>query len=276
MDAKKPVTSTDGVAGKTVRPNRQKDAGKQRVPDSERLVVSWFGWDIAHHELISEDAFQAWVVRLREICHARGWVIERLGSAIDLIFGCPTRSITRREFFQFQRDWDALNREFGFRFSGLLGLITATNKHSGDLPLETYVAGSKRHGDSIGRPQRHQRKTKKATAPPKEPAPPRLAEGIAGRVLRANMPKRTHKEAMAEADRRRKALEPELERLRRDKSWNRSCPRSGLQVKIAVEELMADKSWDRSAPKDWLHERAVFEEERERQRKKSQSRKKKR
>ena len=35
----------------------------------------------------------------------------------------------------------------------------------------------------------------------------RLADGIAGRVLRANMPKITHKEAMAQAEMRRKAME---------------------------------------------------------------------
>ena len=112
MDARKPAKSADGLPGKTVRSNPQKRAGKQRISDSERLVISWFGWDMAFMELISDESFQRWLARLDELCHARGWMIERRGSAIDLIFGCRVRSITRREFFQFQRDWDALSQEF--------------------------------------------------------------------------------------------------------------------------------------------------------------------
>ena len=57
----------------------------------------------------------------------------------------------------------------------------------------------------------------------------------------------------------------ELEKLRLDKSWDRSVPRSGLQVLIALEEIRNDKSWDRNAPKGWIQERAAEDEERERQ-----------
>jgi hypothetical protein len=57
----------------------------------------------------------------------------------------------------------------------------------------------------------------------------------------------------------------ELEKLRLDKSWDRSALRSGLQVLIALEEIRNDKSWDLNAPKGWIHERAAVDEERERQ-----------
>ena len=268
MDTEKPPNSTAGLPRQTGRSIPRKRAPKQRIQDSERLLISWFGSDIAFMELISDETFRRWLARLDELCLARGWIIERRGNPIDLIFGCLARSITRREFFQFQRDWDALNQEFGFRFSGALYLMTATNKHDGDLPFEIYVAGTKRHGDSIGKPSRRRRKSVKPTTPPKEPAPLRLAEGMEGRLLRAAMPKRTVKEMIEQADTLRKAAEPELERLRRDKSWERNHPRDGLQVQIAVEELMEDKSWDRSAPKDWLQERAVH---RERQREEGRS-----
>ena len=55
----------------------------------------------------------------------------------------------------------------------------------------------------------------------------------------------------------------ELEKLRLDKSWDRSVPRSGLQVLIALEEIRNDKSWDRNAPKGWIQERAAEQEEQE-------------
>jgi|GEM_PF-4468175 len=96
-------------------------------------------------------------------------MIERMGSVIDMIVGCPPQSVTRREFFLFQRDLDTLNQEFGFRFSGALWLMAAAGKHDGDLPFEIYFAGVKRHGDSIGRPSRHQRK--KMTTPDSESQP---------------------------------------------------------------------------------------------------------
>ena len=147
MDVRKPLHS-----------NPRKHAATQSSPESERLVISWFGWDIAHFELISEETFQSWVDRLCEHCDARGWTIERLGNPIDLIFGCPSRSITRKEFFQFQKDWDALNREFAFRFSGFLFLMNATGGYDKDLPREMYSLGSIRRGDSIGRPSRHDRR----------------------------------------------------------------------------------------------------------------------
>ena len=116
-------------------------------------------------------------------------MIERMGSVIDMIVGCPSRSVTRSDFFRFQRDWDALNQEFGFRFCGALWLMTAAGKHAGDSPFEIYVAGAKRHGDSIGRPSRHRRKNGRPTTPPKEPAPLPLAEGLQGRVMRLNQPR---------------------------------------------------------------------------------------
>ncbi len=57
-----------------------------------------------------------------------------------------------------QQQWDALNREFAFRFSGFLCLMNATGGYDKDLPREIYSLGSIRRGDSIGRPSRHDRR----------------------------------------------------------------------------------------------------------------------
>ena len=103
-------------------------------------------------------------------------MIERMGSVMDMIVGCPSRSATRREFFLFQRDFDTLNQEFGFRFSSGLWLMTAARKHDGDLPFEIYVAGAKRHGDSIGRPSRHRPKNMKT--PDSKPQPDARKVGL--------------------------------------------------------------------------------------------------
>ena len=117
--------------------------------------------------------------------------------------------------------------------------------------------------------------TKKQPEKPKEKQArkPAVALGLQGRVLRLEMP-RVSLEQMEESYRRlHEAAEPELERLRRDKSWNRNSPKHSLHIQVAVEEMMNDKSWDRSAPNGWLQERAAREEERERQSKKSRARK---
>ena len=135
------------------------------VNAAPRMVISWFGWGIVLMESIPDEAFTRWFALLDLLCEARGWAIERLGSAIDLIFGCRMRSITRQEFFAFQREWDSLNNEFDFRFSGMLLLMSDSGEHGGDLPFERYIAGAKQDGDSIGRPLRHQRRTKPRGAP---------------------------------------------------------------------------------------------------------------
>jgi hypothetical protein len=120
-----------------------------------RLVISWFGCALRDLELIEDNALADWVERVEDLCEGRFWSIERLGNPIDLIIGAHGRSISPREFFAFQRAWDALNEEFGFQFSGVLNLMSEDHEWSPELPRESYVNGRVRSGDSVGRPSRH-------------------------------------------------------------------------------------------------------------------------
>ena len=123
-----------------------------------RMVVSWFGWEIEHLELISDERFEDWFKRIHGLAAVRGWAVERLGNAIDLIIGQQGRSITPIEFFAFQADWDTLNAHFDMRMSGWLMLMGEDHQYFPEAPYELYVKGRKRCGDSIGRPARHKPK----------------------------------------------------------------------------------------------------------------------
>jgi hypothetical protein len=123
-----------------------------------RFVISWFGWDLRDMELLSDELMEAWVHRLEQLCEHQYWRIERLGNPIDLIIGSRGRSITPREFFAFQIEWDRLNEQFGFRFSGVLNLVDERHEWAASDPWECYVQGRVTAGDSIGRPSRHRQK----------------------------------------------------------------------------------------------------------------------
>lgn len=124
--------------------------------NAPRAVISWFGWKIEDLELISEETCREWMHRVQAMAEARGWVVERPGNNIDLIIGRSGRSIVPIEFFDFQRDWERLNEEFEFRFSGILWLMGEHHETLGDdAPHEVYIGGQKQYGDSSGRPQRH-------------------------------------------------------------------------------------------------------------------------
>ena len=142
-----------------IKPKPPKEHGENASP---RVVVSWFGWEIQHLELMSEERYDEWFKRIHCLAAVRGWAVERLGNAIDLIFGQQGRSILPIEFFAFQADWDALNEQFNMRMSGFLMLIGEHHEVFPDAPYELYVKGRRRFGDSIGRPQRHRMKEKPA------------------------------------------------------------------------------------------------------------------
>jgi hypothetical protein len=120
-----------------------------------RFVISWFGYDLQHLELVPEERLDDWLDAVESLCERRYWRIERLGNPIDLIFGAPYRSIAPRDFFDFQRDWDALNEEYDFKFSGVFSLMDDDDPKKLNVLCEWYVRGRVRSGDSIGRPSRH-------------------------------------------------------------------------------------------------------------------------
>jgi hypothetical protein len=134
-------------------------AQKHGEPAALRLVIDWFGSGMRYMELSEEGGLQAWLAHLDMIVTAKGWAFSRIGNPIDLIIEAPNRSITRREFFEFQKDFDALNAQHDFRFTGMLRLRPADNQKRLDKnwPLEWYVDGRVLLGDSIGRPL-HSRK----------------------------------------------------------------------------------------------------------------------
>lgn len=121
-----------------------------------RLVINWFGWGMMDMEMIDEAQHWDWIRELEDIIRPRSWRFAHLGSDIDLIIEHPFRSISRREFFAFQREFEALNERHGFRFCGALYVSRKRySKHETDWPCETYSKGQIRIGDSIGRPMRH-------------------------------------------------------------------------------------------------------------------------
>lgn len=120
-----------------------------------RFVISWFGYELHQLELVADEMLDAWFEAVEALCERRYWRIERLGNPIDLIFGAAYRSLTPRDFFEFQRDWDALNEEYGFKFSGVLSLMDADDSKQAWILNECYMLGRVRWGDSIGRPMRH-------------------------------------------------------------------------------------------------------------------------
>ena len=124
-------------------------------PKSKRTVISWFGWDIRDFGLIDARDLAPWVRGVERLIASMGMRIERLGNIIDLIIGKAGASVSRREFFRFQRKWDELNARHGIRMSGLLWLMTEDGGYDPTAPSECYRFGVRISGDSIGRPNRH-------------------------------------------------------------------------------------------------------------------------
>lgn len=122
---------------------------------STRLLISWFGWDIRDYELISYEAMLHQLGCIEKLAVSLGLEIERRGNNIDFIIGKPGRSVSNWEFFRFQREWERLNEQHGFRMSGLLWLMSEDLDLDPQLPQECYRLGIKTYGDSIGRPRRH-------------------------------------------------------------------------------------------------------------------------
>jgi hypothetical protein len=121
-----------------------------------RLVISWFGWGIRDLESFTEDDCQLWARELISLCSRNGFQVERLGGMIDIIVGIPRASVTRHDFFRFQRLFDALNERLGWHLSALLRLAEADDRDTiSTHPAELYIDGRIQKGDSIGRPSRH-------------------------------------------------------------------------------------------------------------------------
>jgi hypothetical protein len=125
--------------------------------EPHNAMISWFGWDMRDFELTSTEQFQAWFARLDLLVQSRGWRFNRLGNPIDFILEAPGRPISRKEFYDFQREFEQLNENAGFRFSAVLDLMDGMRQQVRELPYEVYVDGRVRLGESIGRPQRHRR-----------------------------------------------------------------------------------------------------------------------
>jgi hypothetical protein len=124
-----------------------------------RIVISWFGHSIRNMELLEDEDWRRWARALKAMCKESGFVIERLGSMIDIIVGIPGKNVTPHDFFRFQRAFDALNDRLECEMGGVLWLMDI-HRQSGedalvDAPREVYVNGRVSLGDSIGRPQRH-------------------------------------------------------------------------------------------------------------------------
>ena len=133
---------------------------------SKRLVISWFGWDIRDYELIAYEDLINQLVCVERLAMSLGLRLERRGNNIDYIIGKAGGSVTRSEFFRFQREWEQLNERLGFRMSGQLWLMPEDHGLDPQLPREGYKHGIKTFGDSIGRPGRHLPKSAKIEQKP--------------------------------------------------------------------------------------------------------------
>lgn len=114
-------------------------------------------------ELIQKEQMDQWMECIDEIAKKHSFEVERKSNHIDVILGHPRRSVTRYEFFRFQKAFEMLNQELGFHMSGVLWLMPADHSIDTlpDMPWEFYVLGRLVHGDSIGRPHRHRLNHKK-------------------------------------------------------------------------------------------------------------------
>lgn len=121
----------------------------------DRYVIRWFGYDILDSEIITEADYQHWARCLERLALSMGLCVERLGSAIDIIIAKKFGSVSPKEFYSFQWQWDGLNERLGISMSGALWLHNE-NGERGDFPSwEGYRHGKRIFGDSIGRPHRH-------------------------------------------------------------------------------------------------------------------------
>ncbi len=137
-------------------PADRKGQDKLAENPPSRLVISWFGWGIRDLESFTEDDCQLWARELISLCSRNGFQVERLGGMIDIIVGIPGGSVTRHDFFRFQRLFEALNEQLGWHMSAMLWLAETDDRSSiSARPVERYIDGRIREGDSVGRPSRH-------------------------------------------------------------------------------------------------------------------------
>lgn len=137
-----------------------------------RWVISWFGYKIRNLELFPNEELGDWMARIANLAKSHGLRAERLANNIDLIIGKAPGSVTRREFFFFQRLFEELNEEFGLCMSGVLWLMDANDPCRKSAIWEVYNLGRKVVGDSIGRPAHSSLKAiRAARAHPPQPGP---------------------------------------------------------------------------------------------------------
>ena len=144
-----------------------------------RTVISWFGHSIRNMEFLEDEDFRLWDCALKAMCKETGFVIERLGSMIDIIVGMPGQNVTSHDFFRFQHAFDELNERLDLNMSGVLWLMDINHQSGEDAlvnaPRVIYSDGRVSMGDGIGRPQRQYlpaiSNTKKV--PPSSPKAPK-------------------------------------------------------------------------------------------------------
>ena len=126
-----------------------------KEPGPNRKIIRWFSWDA---DLSAPDInFMSMMQRIYLVIKPKGWQFLTFRNYGSIELGSLTKSVSRREFFQFQKKFDAILKEVDLKASGFLTLTwsDSESKRDPDDPHEQYKADRLTFGDGNGRPRRH-------------------------------------------------------------------------------------------------------------------------
>ena len=120
-----------------------------------RKVITWFCWG---YRRMDGDGFCSMMERIDRTISPRGWQFLELYNYGNFTFGGIEGSVSRQEFFEFQKDFNAILGDLRLGLSGMLTLSYSTclTDHDPDDPHEQYHRDTVHAGDSNGRPRRHE------------------------------------------------------------------------------------------------------------------------
>ena len=126
-----------------------------REKGPRRKVINWCSWAC---ERIDGDKLCSMLERMDRAMSPRDWQFLELYNSGNVTFGGLEKSVSRREFFEFQKDFDAILAKLRLGISGMLTISYSTcltDRDPGD-PHEQYVRDKLQAGDSNGRPRSHE------------------------------------------------------------------------------------------------------------------------
>jgi hypothetical protein len=127
-----------------------------KEPGPNRKIIKWFFWDADFSA--SNINFMSMMQRIHLAIGPKGWQVLNFRNYGDFELGSLTESVSRRDFFQFQKQFNTILEAVGLKFSGVLRHTWSDPEAGFDRsdPHEQYLRDRIRAGDSNGRPRRHE------------------------------------------------------------------------------------------------------------------------